>query len=441
MEGKKPPPLSRRVNWKRALEERKQEEQENSVQGSTPVPGEFVSAEPDSYRNVAKARLARARERIKKEREEAMAQARAAAQPADSSDSDVKKKPPLPIDEVVEAEALELEVKTIAGQILPLIKMIMLQRFDRDKKKEIDAITRDREMSMETEDTRGYGVSRAKENRGTDRLNEDALMICENGMVVCDGVSGRLAKNTSTLMSETTAIAGKAVFERLNAMDPKPNGSMIKNAIKMIPEIATLAIKTAIATEKKVSGEMKTQHIVYSDFCTTAEMVYIAPWLGKVFVGHIGDSRTYLISPGQEVEKIVKEHKSPVKFLNFITSFISPDQKPAFFDIIKRDFPWGWTVMSMTDGEFDDYERMHSEDDFNAALRRNASESLRSQVKAVHETAGECQEKKKRFDDRTVGAIENIAISSVVVKDTEFDPEIIDSDNDLTSDDEIFGRR
>lgn len=335
--------------------------------------------------------------------------------------------PPLPPEppRLAEDEMRE-EYKDVIDQVRPHIQQ-MVRDFFGMRQFEINRRTRNVELASESPASKCYGRSDAKESQGAYRINEDVLGIGENGIFVGDGISGA-GNNLCHMMGHTAKETALAMFRRWNTADPRPNSALIVEQMRMIPEIARQLLREELENDKTAARWLLLKRMQLRDFATTAELVYFSPMLEKIFIGHIGDSRTYRVGPDGRAENLVEPHK--IKSMNILTSSVILAYEPEQFDIHVKRVKIGEKYFVITDGNYDTYERMYKGARYEDKVEEAAKHPNEKAVAVLQKTGDDCQAVKKHYDDRTAAVMEVLSFyDEMEDRETIPGPDTIDLDS------------
>lgn len=214
-----------------------------------------------------------------------------------------------------------------------------------------------------------------------DRINEDVVRVGNNWHVQADGISN-YEQNVCALMGELFALIWGRMSTQLGQMDPHPNAATVRHALSAVPEQARRVFAEAIKHFPKAQ-----ESYTDSDFSTTVEAVYYAPWLKQAFVMHIGDSRTYKIHTDGTSKQLTEDHTffSESGGRTYISSSMSPDAQHVRVDVLEVPLAVGESIASMSDGVFAVLD-MFPHEDRNAQSR--TAETIKNMMSSSDDTFG-----------------------------------------------------
>lgn len=193
-----------------------------------------------------------------------------------------------------------------------------------------------------------------KKREFENRMNEDTARCGKGWCMVADGVTQR-HKKVAGLMSEAIGYTVQAVAEYLHKIQTA-DAQQVKSALEAVPALAVEQLRKALVGNEVFQRiQQQEQRYKDKDFSATVEAIFHAPWLQKVFVLHLGDSRTYQVEADGTIRQITRDHKYPNGSLFSVVSL--DQQSTQAIEVLEVEASLGMRLISLTDGNFQGHEK------------------------------------------------------------------------------------
>lgn len=189
--------------------------------------------------------------------------------------------------------------------------------------------------------------------RNERRINEDGVYVGDDWMIVSDGASGYLTQNVSGILGHVGATIANEMLSGLQRK--QANEDEIVRAMNDFP---FSIIEQLQQSANALVSEPGMREQLLNDSVASASIAFYAPWLGKVFLGHIGDVRAYMhirLDDRTKVIRLTTDQNTP-RNRKALSHFIQPGEEGICregYTVSSLAVEPGDVIVSVTDGLFD----------------------------------------------------------------------------------------